>query len=118
MGIESFLVISRIHFDTGDNQKDTEQIKYPVKSIHKGHAHSDKYDPENKDITIYLRGIKRATEDEVNNPGYNNLTKSGFFHMLLKMVILHEIGHFWFDKFIDEVNYEVATKLEMNKNYD
>lgn len=81
-----------------EKKTDNKIDKYPVCDL------LGKYNPQTKEITIYLQGINRATEDERKNLVKYDLanykcTKSDFYQHLLKVVILHEIGHYWFHNF-------------------
>jgi hypothetical protein len=86
-----------------------------------------KYDPKTKEITIYLQGLNRATEDLGNIEIVRrymrryNFTKSALYQMLLKVVIVHEIGHYWFYNFADnpelmEDKDYIHNKIDYLKN--
>jgi len=81
------------------NGKDNNEklLNYPVETL------LGKYKHETKEIIIYLLGIQYVVEAESEKMGY---CKADFYQHLLKIVILHEIGHYWFYNFIDEANFK------------
>ena len=72
------------------------------------------YNPETKEITIYLQGFNFSTNIILSQTGINDIFV--FYKTLLKIVILHEIGHFWFDNMVQLQNAKIQNKGHFNND--
>ena len=77
--------IPPIFFDEKGKFKGQDLDKYPIDKL------MGVYIPETRNIVIYLQGINQATKDLADR-----ITVPNLFENLMTIVILHEIGHYWF----------------------
>ena len=77
--------IPPIFFDKEGKFKGQDFDKYPIDKL------MGVYIPETRNIVIYLQGINQTTKDLADK-----ITVPNLFENLMTIVILHEIGHYWF----------------------
>lgn len=90
-----------------DEEIDRFKDKFPIDEL------LGTYTLETKEIKIYLQGIRWATEIQKKKI----LEKNVFFEELLKIVILHELGHFWFHNvsFLNEAPSDKPNSPEIDE---